>query len=163
VYGQQWGYSLWELQVFGVLATTTPPAPANLALNRPAVASSVENASLAAANAVDGSTSTRWSSAFADPQWLRVDLGARYTLSSIVLKWETAFAVAYQLQVSNDATTWTTVYSTGAGHGGTETLQPTSPATGRYLRLYCTQRTYVYGQRWGYSLWELQVFGTSAP
>ncbi len=40
-----------------------------------ATASSEENPSLAALNAVDGTLATRWSSAFADDQWLQLDLG----------------------------------------------------------------------------------------
>src|SRR5206468_10538557 len=36
----------------------------NIALNKPTTASTVENAGLAAANATDGNTGTRWSSAF---------------------------------------------------------------------------------------------------
>src|SRR5687768_10019838 len=48
----------------------------NVALNKPATASSSENSGLLPAKAVDGTTTTRWSSAFSDPQWLQVDLGA---------------------------------------------------------------------------------------
>ena len=44
----------------------------NLALNKTATASSTENAGTPAADAVDGNTGTRWSSAFSDPQWLEV-------------------------------------------------------------------------------------------
>lgn len=40
----------------------------NLALNRPILAASQENASLGPAAAVDGNPATRWSSAWADPQ-----------------------------------------------------------------------------------------------
>ncbi len=49
--------------------------PVNLALNKPAFASSVENGGLLAPAAVDGNAAgTRWSSEFSDPQWLYVDL-----------------------------------------------------------------------------------------
>ena len=44
----------------------------NLALNQPATASSLENATFPASAAVDGNLGTRWSSAFSDPQWLEV-------------------------------------------------------------------------------------------
>ncbi|MBD0256054.1 MAG: discoidin domain-containing protein, partial [Cytophagales bacterium] len=60
-------------------AATTPPAGSNLALNKPAVASSTENTTLTGAQAVDGSATTRWASVLGvDPQWLQVDLGASY-------------------------------------------------------------------------------------
>ena len=71
--------------------------PANLALNQPATASSTENA-LPGVAAVDGNTGTRWSSAFADPQWLEVDLGSSQAICQVVLNWETAYANAFQIQ-----------------------------------------------------------------
>jgi hypothetical protein len=66
-------------------------APRNLALNRPTLASSTEAASFSPNLAVDGNGGTRWSSAFSDPQWIRVDLGATTSINRIVLRWETAF------------------------------------------------------------------------
>src|SRR5690349_417464 len=84
---------------------------------RPATASSAENAGTGAAAAVDGNTGTRWSSAFSDPQWIQVDLGATATISQVTLQWEAAYARSFQIQVSADAGTWTTVYSTTTGTG----------------------------------------------
>jgi fibronectin type 3 domain-containing protein len=125
-----------------------------LSQGQPATASSQESASYPPSNAVDGSLSTRWSSAFSDPQWLEVDLGTTRTITQVVLNWETAYATAFQIQTSTDGTTWTTVYSTTTGTGGTQTL-PVS-GSGRYVRMYGTQRATGYG----YSLWEFQVFGS---
>src|SRR5437879_3237212 len=125
-----------------------------LSQGKPATASSAENATLSAANAVDGNTGTRWSSAFSDPQWLQVDLGASSTISKVVLNWETAYANAYQIQVSADGSNWSTIYSTTTGAGGTETLNVSG--TGRYVRMYGTARHTQYG----YSLWEFQVYGS---
>jgi hypothetical protein len=136
---------------------TTPgvvvPSGTNLAFNQPAYASSQEGAGSSASAAVDGSFNSRWSSAFSDPQWLLVDLGATHTIKQVVLYWESAYAKAFQIQTSPDGTTWTTIYSTTAGTGGTQNLAVTG--TGRYVRMYGTQRATGYG----YSLWEIQVFG----
>ena len=126
----------------------------NLALNKPATASSLENSTLAASKAVDGNTGTRWSSAFSDPQWIYVDLGATHTINKVVLNWEAAYGKAYQIQTSNDATNWTTIYSTTTSTGGVQTLNLSG--SGRYVRMYGTQRATQYG----YSLWEFQVYGT---
>src|SRR5258708_5709560 len=71
---------------------TAGEAQTLLSQGKPVVASSTENAGTSAANAVDGSTSTRWSSAFSDPQWIRVDLGASQTITRVVLIWEAAYA-----------------------------------------------------------------------
>lgn len=127
----------------------------NVATGRPAVASSTESAAFPASAAVDGNTGTRWSSAFADPQWLRVDLGATRNICQVTLRWEAAYAVAFQLQVAAAPDgPWTTVSSTTSGTGGTQTLAVTG--TGRYLRMYGTTRATPYG----YSLWEVAVATT---
>ncbi|MCY0925420.1 discoidin domain-containing protein [Streptomyces sp. H27-H1] len=106
------------------------------------------------ASAVDGNQGTRWSSAFTDPQWIQVDLGATAAISRVSLNWEGAYAKALQIQVSADATNWTTVYGTTSGAGGAQNLAVSG--TGRYVRMYGTQRATGYG----YSLWEFQVYGT---
>ncbi len=125
-----------------------------LSQGQPATASSLQTSGYPASNAVDGSLSTRWSSAFSDPQWLEVDLGAAHTISQVTIDWEAAYATAFQLQTSTDGTTWTTVYSTTTGTGGTQTI-PVS-GSGRYVRMYGTKRATGYG----YSIWEFQVDGT---
>ncbi|MFI6740642.1 discoidin domain-containing protein [Nonomuraea sp. NPDC050451] len=125
-----------------------------LSQGKPVTASSAENAGTPASAAVDGNTATRWSSAFVDPQWLRVDLGGTAAISQVVLSWEAAYGRAFQIQTSADGLTWTTVYATSTGTGGTQTLPVTG--SGRYVRMYGTAR----GTAYGYSLWEFQVYGT---
>ena len=150
----QYGYSLWEFSVYGTGGSSGGGGTCgttNLALNKTATASSTENAGTPAADAVDGNTGTRWSSAFSDPQWLEVDLGSSQAICQVVLQWETAYATAFQIQTSADGTNWTTIYSTTTGTGGTQTLNVTG--TGRYIRMYGTARATQYG----YSLWEFRV------
>lgn len=119
------------------------PTPPLLSRGKPATASSVENSTQDAAKAFDGDAATRWGSVFADNQWITVDLGTPQAISRVVLQWESAYASAYQIRLSTDATTWTTVYSTTAGTGGTETLDITG--TGRYVQLNATTRATPYG------------------
>jgi len=145
-----WGVSLWEFQVYGETGTSGC-GTANAAQGRPATASSTQNAGFPAASAVDGNTGTRWSSAASDPQWVQVDLGSVQTICGVTLNWEAAYATAFQIQVSVNATTWTTIYSTTTGTGGVQTI-PLS-GTGRYVRVYTTARATPYGV----SLWEFQV------
>jgi fibronectin type 3 domain-containing protein len=125
----------------------------NLALNQPAYASSIQGAGYPASAAVDDNFNTRWSSLFSNPQWLLADLGATHKISQVALYWETAYAKAFQIQVSPDGTNWTTIYATTRGTGGTQILAVNG--TGRYIRMYGTQR----GTRYGYSLWDFQAFG----
>jgi hypothetical protein len=150
----QWGDSLYELAVYGTPSSTGGSGSTLLSQGKTATASSAENTSFPAANAVDGNTGTRWSSGFADPQWLQVDLGASHPISQVVLDWEAAYATAFQIQTSVDGSTWNTVYSTASGTGGVQTL-PVS-GTGRYVRVNGTARATQYG----YSLWEFQVLGS---
>jgi hypothetical protein len=134
-------------------APPPPPGGVLLSQGRPATASSVENASYPAANAVDGNTGTRWSSAFSDPQWIRVDLGSTQTIDRVLLDWEAAYSSAYQIQTSNDGVSWTTVHGTTTGNGGVDDIGVTG--SGRYVRMLGTAR----GTPWGHSLWEFQVYG----
>ncbi|RZS91471.1 F5/8 type C domain-containing protein [Motilibacter rhizosphaerae] len=156
-----YGYSLWEFQVYGTTGTTGGGTggtcgTTNAAQGKTATASSTENAGTPASAAVDGNPGTRWSSAATDPQWIQIDLGTPQTLCQVVLQWEAAYAKAFQLQTSTDAATWTPIYSTTTGTGGTQTLNVTG--TGRYLRVYGTTRATQYG----YSLWEIQAYTTGS-
>ncbi|MBD0742897.1 beta-N-acetylhexosaminidase [Streptomyces sp. CBMA152] len=128
--------------------------PGNLARNRPTTASSTETPNFPAALATDGDPGTRWSSAYSDPQWLQVDLGSTQSIGRVVLRWETAYGKSFQIQVSDDAGTWRTLYSTTSGTGGVQDLTGLS-GTGRYIRVYGTQR----GTSYGYSLYEFEVYG----
>jgi hypothetical protein len=152
----QYGYSLWEFQVYGTAGGSGSSCnTTDAALNHPATASSLENASFPASAAVDGNTGTRWSSAFSDPQWLEVDLGSSQTVCEVSLNWEAAYATGFQIQTSPDGTNWTTIYSTTTGTGGNQTLSVSG--TGRYVRMYGTARATPYG----YSLFEFGVYTTT--
>jgi hypothetical protein len=126
----------------------------NLALHQPTTASSIQGAAWPASNATDGSLTTRWSSAFSDPQWLEVDLGATQAICQVVIHWEAAYAKAFQIQTSTNNTTWTTIFSTTTGTGGTQTINATG--SGRYIRMLGTVRATQYG----YSIYEFQVYAS---
>jgi hypothetical protein len=155
----QWNHYV-EVEVYAAsgatpTATNTSAASTNLALNRPATSSSNETSGLTPNLAVDGNAGTRWSSQYSDPQWIRVDLGSTRNISRVRLNWETAYGRAYEIQVSNDGSTWTPIYSTTTGNGGIDDLTGLS-GSGRYVRIYGTAR----GTGWGYSLWEFEVYGS---
>ncbi|MEU3246986.1 MULTISPECIES: beta-1,3-glucanase family protein [unclassified Streptomyces] len=139
--------------VAALTPTSAHAADQLLSQGRPATASSTENASFPASAAVDGDPGTRWSSAFADPQWVQVDLGSVQQITRVTLNWEAAYAKAFQIQTSTDANNWTSVYSTTTATGGTQNLAVTG--SGRYVRVSGTTRATPYG----YSLWEFQVYG----
>jgi hypothetical protein len=159
----QYGYSLWEFQVFGTIGGGNPdPGQCNTATNtaqgKPATASSTQGAGFPASAAVDGNLGTRWSSAAADPQWIQIDLGSSLTVCRVVLAWEAAYARSFTIGVSDNPNgPFTTIHSTTTGTGGTQTL--TVNGTGRYLRVTGTVRATGFG----YSLWEVTVNTTGGP
>lgn len=158
----RWGF-LPALLIAGLLSFVSFAAPVHAAdplisQGRAATASSIEAAGFEAGKAVDGNTGTRWASAEgADPQWIRIDLGATSTISRVNLTWEAAYARSYRIQVSATGSTWTDLYSTSTGNGGTDDLAVSG--SGRYVRMYGTAR----GTSYGYSLFEFQVYGTQGP
>jgi hypothetical protein len=140
-----------------VTVTASAPTGPNLALNQPVKESGSQNDNtLGAANVVDGNLTTRWSSAFVDPSWIEVDLGAPKSIGQVVLRWENAYGKAYQIQVSNDEQTWTTAYTQSAGTGGVENIT-FPPVSARYVRMFGTARATQYG----YSLYEFEVYAAA--
>ena len=136
------------------VATRADAAPVNISQGKIATASSVEGADVNASKSVDGNNGTRWASQFADNQYLQVDLGAQATLSSVVLRWEAAYAKTFQVQLSDNGSSWSTAATITNGTGSNQTISVTGNA--RYVKLNLQTRATGYG----FSLWEFQVFGT---
>ena len=134
------------------------PGLSDLARHKPVIVSSTETANTPAQCAVDGDRDHyyRWASASSDPQWIYVDLQGSYSVNLVVLRWENAYGRSYQIQVSPDAATWTSVYTTTTGNGNIDSI-PLTPVVARYVRMYGTAR----GTTNGYSLWEFEVYGNS--
>ena len=154
-----YGVSLWEFRVLEPDLTGADKTSAlqknNLALDRSATASSEVRNELGffpAQLAVDGRSTTRWSSEGADNQWLAVDLGETKTVSSVELLWEAACAAEYVIEVSNDGEQWTEVARNLNGKGGIEQLK-FAPVKTRWIRMRALKRATVCGV----SLWEFRV------
>src|SRR5438034_718523 len=100
------------------------------------VASSAQDANTPQ-NTLDNNLATRWS-ASGDGQWIRYDLGAVVAVGPVTIAWYqgTAWASAFEIQVSSDTVTWTSVF---AGRSSGQTLQPERydfpTVTGRYVRI----------------------------
>lgn len=131
--------------------TPPPPAPnlgTNLALNKPTTASSPCASTEIASNAVDGvlKNNSKWCS-LTSPSFLQVDLGSNQTVGSFVIKhsglggettaWNTS---AYNIQLSTDGSTWTTVVNV-SGSTASRTYNTITPQTARYVRLNVTTPT----------------------
>ena len=141
----------------GVVGTT------NLALGKPATASSAV-APYSASNVTDGNADTYWESAnSAFPQWVQVDLGAATSVSKVTLRLPPATAWATRTQTlsvlgSTNGSTWSTLsgsagYSFNPSSSNTVTITFTGSSQ-RFLRLNFTSNTgWPAGQ-----LSEFQIF-----
>ena len=140
-----------------VVVNTAPSV--NLALNKTTTVSSIEAVGTPGSAAVDGNGSSRWSSAFSDPQWLYVDLGATYSISRVKITWEGAYGKDYVVQIASDPNnnSWAPL-RTVTGNTALVNDHTGLSGSGRYVRVYGTQR----GTPYGYSIYELEVYGTSA-
>ncbi len=129
----------------------------SVALNKPTNSSSLFSIinNLFAQYAFDGDFLSRWSSEGSDPQWISIDLQGIYKITGVTLFWETSYALAYTIDVSEDNNEWTTVYTTSSGNGGTEHIS-FPPVDAHYVRMHGTKR----GTTYQYSLWEFLVHGT---
>lgn len=123
-----------------------------------ATASASERGDLSAAAAIDHDSNTRWSSGFTDDQFLTLDYGRTVSINRVRIDWERAHATQYELQVSADGATWTTLKAVSGSQGGTEDWTGLS-GQGRYLRMKGIQRSSAYG----YSIFEIQAFSGVAP
>jgi beta-glucanase (GH16 family) len=154
------GYTISvEAEGYGVAQVTqvVKTSAANVALNKTASAS---NEKQAARLAFDGNTATRWEAEASDPQWISVYLGGVYTIDSVVLNWEGAFAKTYKIQGSIEMnptadSDWRDLYSESNGKPGVTEFKLNGEQV-RHVRIYGTTR----GTQWGYSLYEVEVYGT---
>ncbi|KDR40934.1 beta-1,3-glucanase family protein [Caballeronia glathei] len=142
--------------------TPPPPPPptapsSNLAIGKLTTSSGNENDGYAPGNATDGSTNSRWSSAFSDPQWIEVDLGAVQTVDRVVLRWQDSHGVDYKIQTSTDNAVWNDAVTKTGSAGGTEDLRFNAPVQARYVRMFGTKRSTQYG----YSLFEFEVYNSA--
>ncbi|RPK27968.1 discoidin domain-containing protein [Paenibacillus xylanexedens] len=164
-----YGISVYEFNVYGTGGANPPPKPAamNLALGQPVTASSeeidepsrsaedkakMEKGNYEARNVTDGNPDTRWSSIYKDQEWIVVDLGLSREIGNVSLQWENAFGRAYDIQVSNDAQQWTTLYRELHSNGGRDEIPVYAEA--RYVKLAGLGR----GTTNGYSLYAFDVY-----
>ena len=96
-----------------------------------------------------------WMSAGSGEEWVSVDLGAECTFDRVALDWIDPPA-AGSIQVSDDATQWTTLQALPDKPALTEDVHPSKPAQGRYVRLLLTKPLRP-GDR--YILGEMEVYG----
>ena len=105
------GRILWLAFLFLALSPVAAfGAQQNLALNKPASSSSIENDEHDAAKANDGDPSTCWRAddePEGGPEWWQVDLGKSFELSACQIRWPfDGKAYRYKVEGSVDQKTW---------------------------------------------------------
>ncbi|WP_051780647.1 discoidin domain-containing protein [Janthinobacterium agaricidamnosum] len=129
----------------------------NLARGRTATSNSIQDTEgLAPGKAIDGDIDSRWGSLTEKEAEITVNLGEARDLNRMILRWETAYAKAYHIEVSSDNQNWTRVYTQEKGSGGVEDI--VFPiVNGQYVRVSGTER----GTDYGYSLYEIEVYNVT--
>jgi hypothetical protein len=149
-------YQDWDINLTTGAWRKFDPAR-NLALSKPATASSETNPNVAknvtAPKTYQDYINTRWESTAGDPQWITVDLGAPQEINRVILKWHWNAAKDFKIQTSTDNTAWTDVFTTTQGAAWSVTDEIFRTTTARYVRMYGTQR----GTQAGYSLFNFMV------
>lgn len=114
-----------------------------------------------------------WSSLFpsghnaAVPEWIGYDLGALKTISKAIVfnAWQSlaeCFPCDYEIQVSNDAETWTTVFAVQNDTNFTKVgarVMKFEPVNARYVRFVGTRQSGI-SEGFGMQLSELEIYGT---
>lgn len=119
-------------------------------------ASSKENESalFRAENIIDNDLTTRWSSSRVDTASVMLDLTKDYEFSRVNIHWEAAYASGYSLEGSRDGKKWFRIVEERQGDGGTDE-HIFKKCTARFVRIQCNQKAL---NRWGYSIYELEIF-----
>jgi dienelactone hydrolase len=130
----------------------------NIAYNKPVAVTSIQGTGYEGSKAVDANGTTRWASATANNQNFVVDLGGNFTINRIRIAWEAAYARDYQIQVSTNNSTWTTIQEFWGKSSSVADDYTGLDATARWLKVYCINRATQYG----FSIFEFEVYGTSA-
>lgn len=145
--GPDW-WSMAELHVYGELPLTTSGWTAT---------ASVTQAGSSPANAIDGNAASRWTTgtAQASGQYFQVDFGQSQTFNRLLLDAGAStgdYPRGYQIQVSANGSSWTTVAS-GAG-SGPAVLALFGVQVARYVRIMLTAASASW-----WSIHELSLYG----
>jgi hypothetical protein len=131
-------------------------SPVLLSQGQPATASSTYS-TYTPDKAVDGITNNFWNSGGRAPRWIYVDLGSVRSLTEVKVlagPGTPAGTTFYNVDVSNNASSWTTVATASNGSATTFTSSSVSTSA-RYVRIYVTSHS---ANSW-IALYEFQVYG----
>ncbi|MFD3685318.1 discoidin domain-containing protein [Nocardiopsis sp. NPDC058631] len=180
-------YAVSSFRVLGGEQTGRSQERTNLALYKPAFGDVYQHAGNSPAFVTDGGVPdgltgdvSRWATDWMEDRYVGVDLGGPSVIDRVDLHWESAFAVDYEVQVSDDRESWTTVHrpsaaeadarradigTPGSAAGLHDAITLDQPVTARYVRVQGLERRSFHNPaphvaQFGYSLYEIEVWGT---
>ena len=146
-------------KMYGNAASGANPGETDLARGGTATASRSEG-SYTPDLAIDGSSSTRWSSyqngSDNDGQWIMIDLGGSYKVNKVILNWEAAYGKSYRIEVSSNGSDWATVANIAGNTSDGKKEHAFTATDARYVRMFGIERGNEYG---GFSLYDFEVYG----
>jgi hypothetical protein len=152
-FGSWW--SIGEINVYGTTGATQ--------LSRSGWVASGNVGSLTPANAIDGDTTTRWTTNAAQAsgagQFFEIDMGTAQTFTAISLDAYGStgdYPAGYSVSVSNDGSSWSAAVATGTPTAEYNFIT-FAAQTARYIKV---SQTGTAGAWW--SLYEFYVYGTPA-
>lgn len=165
---EQYGYCLYELQIFTVGSVEEKEMP-NLAKSANVTASS-DDGSNPAVNAIDGNSDTMWRTTYyqddtktdeekADEN-LTLQWNTPQTFDTIKIKWNGGYMKGYKIQISADGKEWSDLYEVTNGKAGEyRCIQMEKVVTTSYLRLQGT----TFGE-YCFEIYEFEVYNqTNIP
>lgn len=105
--------------------------------------------------ALDANPNTRYASIEKDDVFFYVNLGSKEKIGKVVIVWEAAYALEYELQVSNDALDWTSVAHVTKANAKTDEIIFPVWIEAEYVRFQGIKRATNYG----YSFYSFEVYG----
>ena len=126
----------------------------NIAKNKEAFASSGVKT---AREAFDGNLGSRWIAETKNAdEYVGVNLGKLYSLTSVAISWEGAYASEYEIQVSTDGEEYNTVKAVTATKADTAEFVFDEAVDAQFVKILCKKDGFGYP----YSIWEVGAFGT---
>ncbi|MEO7700650.1 MAG: discoidin domain-containing protein [Opitutus sp.] len=132
----------------------------DLAAGKSVTASSVLGTGYEASRLTDGDESTKWTSTRSGAtQWIRIDLGAVMPINEVKIAWASpAYAVKYEVRVSQDGHTSETVHNRDLKYDLGTTRDIFTTRAARYVEIEMTAGNAAAANPPVYSIWTVQVF-----
>ena len=130
----------------------------NLSLEATATSNSVEVDTYPPEAAIDGDSTTRFASAYNDPEWWMVDFGEVKKVGAAIIYFEAAYSTEFYFEVSTDGENWTEVARvTDNGTSGADVpveVRFNGQHDAQFVRYTGVSR----GTTYGHSFWELELY-----